>query len=113
MLRSRLPQIAVEIQVVVEQALEFGAETVAEDARERVRPHRLTGRLEEAIHIDTQREGVYVVAGGKAEEGDDVFWGHLLEHGTSHSAPHPFLVPALDDNRGDVVARVQASLRRL
>jgi len=116
-LRSRIPQIAIELDLRVEEALEQGAEDVAEAARARVHPHRLTGRLEDAIHVQEEQEGFYVVAGGDAELEDyrvrDVFWGHMLEHGTSHSAPHPFLVPALEENRGEVVARVTAVLKGL
>lgn len=110
MLKSRLPQIALQIDIVVEEAIEAGAEQVADSARVRVGPHRVTGRLEDAIHVEEESEGFYVVAGGGDE---DVFWGHLLENGTSHSAPYPFLVPSLEENRSDVVDRVKNSLRTL
>lgn len=106
MLRSRLPQIAVELEVTVEKALEESAETVAEVARRRVPV--ASGKLRDAIHTQSERDGVYVIGGD-----DEAWYGHLVEHGTSKVAPHPFLVPALEDSRGEVVSHVYARLGRL
>lgn len=113
MLRSRLPEITVEIEVIVNDRIERGAEAVKDRAEQRLEPHRLTGRLQEATHVQEEPEGFYVVAGGKTEDGDDVFWGHMLEHGTSHSPPYPFLVPSLEENRSRIVDDVRDGLRGL
>ena len=107
MLRSRIPQITIEIEHLVDEAIEEGAERVALSAKERVRVR--SGDLQRAIHIDPQKDGKYVVAG----DDDDVFYGHMVEFGTSHSPPFPFLVPSLEENRNEIVATVQGSLRRL
>lgn len=37
-------------------------------------------------------------------------YAHLVELGTSHSAPHPFLRPALFENKGRVVAILRTKL---
>ena len=71
------------------------------------RPHRRTGELEQQVHVDDQkREGVYVVAGDPSDP--IAFWGHMLEHGTSHSPPYPFLVPALEENEEAIKGAVAA-----
>ena len=106
MLKSRLPQIALQVEILVEEAIEEGAEHVAAAARQRVRV--ASGKLRDAIHTDDQDEGVYVVAGDT-----DAWYGHLVEHGTAHTSPHPFLVPSLEENRDTVTGMVRASLRGL
>lgn len=106
MLRSRLPQIAIELEVIVQNELEKGAEIVVDDARLRVPVN--TGKLRDAIHTDRQPDGVYVLGGD-----DDAWYGHLVEHGTAHTAPRPFLVPALEENRSEVTTRVKSGLRKL
>lgn len=109
MLKSRLPEIAATLPGRVDAALKAGADLVAEDAIVRVHPHRLGGELEDAIHVDDrQREGIYVIAGD-----DTAFYGHLVEHGTSHSAPYPFLVPALEANQDRIEHLVRESLGHL
>jgi HK97 gp10 family phage protein len=107
MLKSRLPQIAVEIDIVVDEALERGAENVAHAAQVRVPVD--TGKLRDAIHVESEREGKYVVAG----DGGEVFYGHMVEHGTTRQPPRPFLVPALEESRNEVVNIVSVALRRL
>ena len=105
MLKSRLPAIAAELHGLVEAALQPGAHLIADAAKQRAPVE--TGELRDAIHVDTQPEGVYVIAGD-----NKVFWGHLVEHGTSHSAPEPFLVPALEANRKAVVKLAKQALKR-
>ena len=105
MLRSRIPAIAAELHGLVEAALVPGAKMVATAAK--LRAPVESGDLREAIHVDVQPEGVYVVAGD-----NKVFYGHLVEWGTSHSAPEPFLVPALEANRKAVVKLAKEALKR-
>ena len=112
-LKSRLPQIAAELPRAVDRVLVAGAYAVAASAQQRLEPHRRTGELEQQTHVDeSQREGIYVVAGDPSDP-SFAFWGHMLEHGTSHSAPHPFLVPALEGNRDEIVTATAAALRAL
>lgn len=81
------------------------AQEVSQSAKDRV-PVR-TGRLLQAIHVEPSDEGATVIAGDH-----DVFYGHMVEHGTTHSPPHPFLVPALEEHREDIVATVVAAIRK-
>jgi len=107
--RSRIPAIIAELQPLMESAIEPAAELIAVRARVRAPDAPPIGEgLVSAIHTDTQPEGVYVVAG------DDEHWyGHFLEFGTRHSAPHPFLIPALEESRAEAVALGREALRHL
>jgi HK97 gp10 family phage protein len=106
MLKSRFPAIAAELEPLTRGALEAGAELVSTAAKGRVVVGERTPHLRDAIHTDSEPEGVYVVAGDK-----ETFYGHMVEHGTSHSAPQPFLIPALEETRSEVLALVAEALR--
>lgn len=105
-LKSRIPQIAASIQPRVEAAMRSGAEAIAESAKARVPV--LSGELRDAIHVDAQDEGYYVVAGD-----DDAFYGHMIEFGTSRFPAEPFLIPAAEEQREPLENAVSAALRRL
>ncbi|WIA57826.1 HK97 gp10 family phage protein [Sphingobium sp. WTD-1] len=91
-----------------ERSLLAGAEIVQAEARRLVPV--LTGNLQDSIIISfdgglnssavSQRRffsTVYI--GPSRREG---FYGHMVEFGTSHSAAHPFMRPALDNSREEV-----------
>ena len=80
---------------------------VAETAKARVPV--LTGRLRDAIHVDVELGvGTYVVAGT-----DQIWYGLFVEHGTRHAPAHPFLLPALEENRATIEAEVIGAIRRV
>lgn len=106
MLKSRLPKIVAGLAPAVREAAGTGADMIVQDAKGRV--HVRSGDLRDAIHADEQPEGIYVLAGDT-----DTWHGHLEEHGTSHSAPHPFLVPAFEENADTIVKLVAGAVRRL
>jgi HK97 gp10 family phage protein len=103
---SRLPMIAAELGPEVESALEKVAETVAESAQEKVPVE--SGDLRDAIHVEKQDDGYSVVAGNER-----VFYGHLVEHGTTHSPPRPFLIPAAEESLGTAEKLVENALEDL
>ena len=107
MLKSRIPHIIVEIEILGDWIEETGAEAVEQKAKQRVR--RRSGALHDAIHVEHEREGAYVVAGNE----DDVFYGHILEHGSTTAPPYPFLVPSLEEEREPIVQMATAALKRL
>jgi hypothetical protein len=84
MLKSRIPQIIVEIDVRIAEVIDRGTDQVERDAK--VRVPRKTSKLHD---------------------------GHLVEYGTVRTTPQPFLVPALEENRQDIVDDGQRALRRL
>jgi len=114
MLKSQLSEIAAELGPAVERAVKKGAETVMADAKIRVPVDEddfdPKNHLRDAIHLerDDTTDGWLVVA-----RNHDVFYGHMVEHGTVHSAPRPFLVPALEQNRRVIEEEIAAALRRI
>lgn len=108
-LKSRLPQIITELPPEVGEAIERGCEIVAADAASRVNPGPPDIHLAERIHVEKRGDTEYAVVGGDG----DAFYGHIVEHGSVKSAPHPFLVPALDAHAEEIVGMVAAIVRRL
>lgn len=107
-LRSRLPAIIAVLPVGVDGATREAAEVVVERAKARVSVNE--GDLRDAIHIEREGVAEYAVVAGDENE---VFYGHMVEHGTSHSAPRPFLVPSLDETEDLAVRLVALTLKRL
>ena len=108
-LESRFPQIAAELAPRVKEATKEAAEIVAEDARRRAPLG--PGDMHLRDHITVEPEGIagYLVLAGNEE----TFYGHMVEFGTSHSAPQPFLLPAAEENVDTAAALVSAVLRGL
>ena len=108
-LESRFPMIAAELLPRVREAVGEAADLVAEDARRRapVGP----GDVHLRDHISVEPKGVsgFLVLAGNEE----TFYGHMVEFGTSHSAPRPFLLPAAEENVDAGAALVTAALRGL
>jgi HK97 gp10 family phage protein len=110
---SRIPKFVAELPTTLDAALVEGAHLIADDAEERLRPHHLSGELERELHVDdTHREGIYVLAGDPSDPAF-AFYGHMLEFGTSHAPPYPFMVPAFEANRDAVVSLATAAVRGL
>lgn len=109
-LKSRLPQIAAELRPRVSAAVKAGAELVAADASDRAPDAPPYGQgLVQAIHAERAGPAEYAVVAGD----DDVFYGHLVEFGTVHSAAQPFLIPAMEAREDEAVDLVRAALRSL
>lgn len=108
-LQSRLPAIIAELRPKVSKAVKVGAELIAEEARTRVPVGPPDKHLKDHIHVEREGPAAYYVVAGD----DDVFYGHMVEHGTAHSGPHPFLVPSVEASRDEVVAAVTVALRGL
>lgn len=102
-LQSRLPSISAELRPRVLAALKAGGEIVERNAKGRVKVD--TGALRDAIHTEPTHDGVAVIAGD-----NKVFYGHLVEHGSSRTPPHPFLVPALEESRDEIMRTLTAAL---
>jgi len=103
-LKSRFPQIAAELPIMADTLAREAAGKVEMMAKERVRVR--SGDLRDAIHVERRKLGTYEVVAG---DGGDVFYGHMVENGTTHSPPFPFLIPALEAER-DPVQKVYASM---
>jgi HK97 gp10 family phage protein len=107
MYRSRLPKVTAELAATMDGIADAGARYVAERAKRRVPV--LTGRLRDAIHVERQGFAEYAVLAGDRQ----VFYGHIVEHGGVHQPAQPFLVPALEESRADIVEAAAVALRKL
>jgi HK97 gp10 family phage protein len=96
---NRIPQIIATLEPKLDAALGVGREMIANDAR--ARAHVDSGEMRDSIMVD----GDYIVAGA--------FYSAFEEFGTSDSPPHPFMVPAAEANRDNVVSLAVAALRTL
>ncbi len=109
-LKSRFPEIMADLRPKVGAAVKQGADAVAASAAQKVPdPSPVAQGLIAAIHVEREDVAEYSVVAGDNE----IFYGHFVEHGTSHSAPHPFLVPALEEQTLAVEALITAALRGL
>jgi len=101
---SRIPQIALSLDERIDGALRIGAEGIASAAQ--TRAPVATGALRDAIHVEKITEGEYAVVAGD----DDVFYAHIIEGGGVNTAPRPFLIPALEAERDNVLADINRVL---
>jgi len=87
-------------------ALKAGAEVIEERAA-RNAPVR-TGKLRDSMMtILRTRAGELVASIGPSRE---AWYGHLVEFGTSRTAGRPFLRPAVDEGKGEIVGAVRVKL---
>lgn len=112
-LKSRFPEIRAELRPHVSAAVKAAAEDVRRAAQANAPVD--TGALRDAIHVERRGVGEYAVVAGDG----DVFYGHLVEHGSAvggrgrpPQAPRPFLVPALEANLVAAQLRIEEALRR-
>lgn len=120
-LKSRLAEIAAELVPIAKEGTKEIADSIAEGARERA-PFE-TGALKEAIHVefeggghlgeDLEAVGDWSVVAGDTRGDKEVFYGHIVEHGSVHAAPHPFLVPAAEAEIPSIWAKMAARLKNL
>ena len=106
---SRLQAIAASLDDRVNAGVREVAEEIAKDAQARVPV--ASGRLRDSVHVEDVEgvAGQYEVVAGD----DDVFYGHLVEYGTTNTPARPFLIPAGEGKRAGLAARVGARLRGL
>jgi HK97 gp10 family phage protein len=104
---SRLPQIAVELAARLDVVSKTLADVIEDRAKERVPVDE--GDLQRAIHVERQGVGEHMVIAGD----EDVFYGHIVEHGPAHGSARPFLTPALEQTRAEVRAIGARALKGL
>jgi HK97 gp10 family phage protein len=105
---SRIPQITRDMEPDVADALRHGAETVATAAAAAAPRGGGIHHIADDIHVVRDGHLEYLVRAGR----EDTFYGHILEHGSVHAAPHPFLVPALKAMSLGVVVDVRQAVRK-
>lgn len=101
MLRSRLDTIAASLDEEIDLAMRLAAEAIEAGAKSRVPVD--SGDLRDSIHVVKQDEGSYSVIAGDSK----VFYGHLVESGTTKTPPRPFLIPAAEAERDNIDSLVR------
>lgn len=105
--KSRLPEFTGELLHRVDVALEHAAHMIEHAAKDRVPVN--TGDLRDSIHVDKTGPAEYAVIAGN----NKTFYGHMVEHGTSHTGPRPFLIPAMEASRETTIRAVSLAMRTL
>ena len=67
------------------------------------------GNLSESIIARQNKKGSGFIQYGVGTN-DKGFYGHMVEFGTEHSAPHPFMRPAFDAKKQDAVKKIEQRL---
>lgn len=127
-LQKKLDKLSsIEAQTALEEGIVDGALAVVEDAKDRVPVQ--TGDLKASLHIggytrltpDYRKIGMYGALRqykGKGKSfgvlvGSTLPYAHLVELGTKHSRPKPFLRPAADAKQRYVVKRVGQAIDKV
>lgn len=134
-LESRFPDIERDMRRLISSGVQDSAETVRDLAKAKVAVD--DGDLKEVIHVERVGPAEWaVVAGGVSADGDNVWYGHLVERGHlivsyertednphgrqrvasartvhGHVAAKPFLIPALEAVRSEIEAKLAAMLK--
>lgn len=108
-LMRKLTQLSTAMATgILEKAVLDGAEVYEEGMRRRV-PTR-TGRLKKSITKETTKKSPVMVT-VDVGPGKGGFYGLFLEFGTRKMAARPFMRPAFDEDKEEVVAVVSAKLK--
>jgi HK97 gp10 family phage protein len=96
----------------VKNAMAAGARVIRDEAKRLVPvgpgPHHLRDDIVVARKVKKTRTRKGSVVVGIRNEGR--FYAHLVEFGTSHSAPHPFMRPALDNAQSAAIQKIGPKL---
>jgi HK97 gp10 family phage protein len=98
-LESRFTEIIAELQPLTREGCKQVCDEVVEGAKARCPVGDEPPHLRDRIHTEAGEKGYFVVAGDS-----QVFYGHMVEFGTSHSAAQPFLIPALESVAAERIA---------
>lgn len=100
-----------ELEMMLERGMEAAAEVVADRARENIAPHRVTGAIEDSIHLNVEHldEWPRPVVFVGAASGDSFF----VHEGTVDTPYIPFLAEALDSTIGDFPRLIRNGARSL
>jgi HK97 gp10 family phage protein len=106
-LKSRIPAIAAEIPLKMDAVAAAAATMISQRAKDRVPV--ASGKLRDAIHVERRGVSDYAVVAGDRE----AFYGHIVEHGGAHTPARPFMTPALEDSRDEILAMATGALKAL
>jgi HK97 gp10 family phage protein len=109
---NRLKQIGANVTSLENQALKKAAEPVLEDAKSNA-PYR-TGKLKEGLKISgikTKDGSKYVLVGVDRSDNSKIYWGKFQEFGTVKMSARPFLGPAYEKNKRQIIEEIRNTLK--
>ena len=114
MMRSQFSSLNDAYQTkALQSAIRAAAIPMRDTAKTKASGFKLTGALEQDIKVKThRRRGTVESAVGVEQRSRRSSLGHLIEFGTSHSVPRPFLRPAFDENKGKSAEIFAMQLRK-
>jgi len=112
-LEDKLSNLDVKLKRALEEALEEIAEKIRDDAKDLVPVD--TGSLRKSIRVEKEGElQVSVIAGGggviNPRTGREVDYAGFVEFGTSRMSPQPYMQPALEKNRDELLNIVKRKI---
>lgn len=102
-LTSRFPEIIGTLPRKISADLKEGAEQVLENSTERI--NTITGETEES--------GSVKGGAGEYRVEYEAYWAHWVEFGRKNAPPYPFLLPALEEEAPEILAKVHETLNSL
>lgn len=111
---ARLNAINANVSRLTNTALKAAAEPVLQDAKATSEFHDRTGNLREGLKISgvKTKDGVkYVLVGVGKSDNSKIFYGKFLEFGTSKIPARPFLGPAYERHKNEVLEIMKNKLR--
>ncbi len=111
---NKLQQIGTNISRLENKALKNAAEPVLEDAKATNAFNDRSGRLRKGLKISNvkNKEGTkYILVGVDKSDNSKIFYGKLLEFGTSKMSARPFLQPAYEKNKDNIQKTIAETLK--
>lgn len=112
-LMSKLENMGKTGVKIENEALQKAAEPILEDAKNSA-PVR-TGRLRDGLKISkvkNSKDGKYVLVGTDKKDKDAPFWATFIEFGTSKMPAQPFLRPAYERNKKQVIDILKEEIQK-
>lgn len=109
---NKLKNIGANVSKLENQALRNAAEPVLEDAKANA-PVK-TGKLKEGLGISSVKAKAgmkYILVGIDKSDNSKIFYGKFIEFGTSKMSPRPFMGPAYEKNKREIIEEIKSTLR--
>ena len=111
---NKLQQIGNNISRLENKALKNAAQPVLDDAKSSNSFNDRSGKLRKGLKISNikNKEGVkYVLVGVDKSDNSKMYYGKFLEFGTSKISARPFMQPAYEKNKDNILKTIADTLK--
>lgn len=110
---EQIERLGASIEEVSDAGLKKGANIILKDAKNTTAFRDKSGKLRQELKLtglkkDKKTGERYILVGQFKR---DLFYGRMVEFGTSNMDAHPFLVPALERNTSEIIEVLKQSVR--